>query len=125
MNNRGQSLVTFILVLPIMLLIFLGLYDIGNMVLLKNELRDISYIVLDYGIDNIDEDDVIIDMNALVLKNKSDIDDVSIVKDDEGKLHVKLYDSVNTKISFSNIFKIKVSYVGYMDEDKKVIERDS
>ena len=125
MNNRGQSLVTFILVLPIMLLIFLGLYDIGNMVLLKNELRDISYIVLDYGIDNIDEDDVIIDMNALVLKNKSDIDDVSIVKDDEGKLHVKLYDSVDTKISFSNIFKIKVSYVGYMDEDKKVIERDS
>ena len=125
MNNRGQSLVSFILILPIILLIFLGLYDIGNMVLLKNELRNISYIVLDYGVDNIEEEDVIIDMNALVLKNKSDIDDVSIVKDDDGKIHMTLYDSVNTKISFSNIFKIKVSYVGYMDEDKKVIERDS
>lgn len=125
MNNKGQSLVTFILVLPIMLLIFLGLYDIGNMVILKNELRNISYIVLDYGIDNIDSDNVIIDMNALVIKNKSDIDDVSIVKDADGKLHIVLYDSVNTKISFSNIFKIKVAYVGYMNEDKKVIERDS
>ena len=125
MNNRGQSLVTFILVIPIMLLIFFGLYDIGNMVILKNELRNISYIVLDYGIDNIDNDDVIIDMNALVIKNKSDIDDVSIVKDDEDKLHIVLYDSVNTKISFSNIFKLKVAYVGYMNEDKKVIERDS
>ena len=125
MNNKGQSLVTFILVLPIMLLIFFGLYDIGNMVILKNELRNISYIVLDYGIDNIDSDNVIIDMNALVIKNKSDIDDVSIVKDDDGKLHIVLYDSADTKISFSNIFKIKVAYVGYMNEDKKVIERDS
>lgn len=125
MNNKGQSLVTFVLVLPILLLILLTIYDIGNMVLLKNELRNISYIVLDYGISNVDDDNLIQDMKALVLKNKSDVDDISIAKDDDGRIHVLLYDTVNTKISFSNIFKIKVSYVGYMDDNKKIIERDN
>lgn len=125
MNNKGQSLVTFVLVLPILLLILLTIYDIGNMVLLKNELRNISYIVLDYGISNMDDDNLIQDMKALVLKNKSDVDDISIAKDDDGRIHVLLYDTVNTKISFSNIFKIKVSYVGYMDDNKKIIERDN
>ncbi len=125
MNNRGQSLVTFILIIPIMLLIVLALYDIGSMALLKNELRNISYIVLDYGLDNIDSDSITQDMRALVLKNKSDIDSVSIEKTDDGKIHVGFNDSVNTKISFSNIFKIKVAYVGYLEEDKKIIERDS
>ena len=125
MNNKGQSLVTFVLILPILLLILLALYDIGNIVLLKNELRNISYIALDYGVSNVDDDGVIQNMKALVLKNKSDIDDISIAKDDDGKIHVLLYDAVNTKISFSNIFKIKVSYVGYMKDDKKIIERDN
>lgn len=125
MNNKGQSLVTFVLILPILLLILLALYDIGNIVLLKNELRNISYIALDYGVSNVDDDGVIQDMKALILKNKSDIDDISIAKDDDGKIHVLLYDTVNTKISFSNIFKIKVSYVGYMKDDKKIIERDN
>ena len=125
MNNRGQSLVTFVLVLPILLLILLALYDIGNMVILKNELRNVSYIALDYGINNIDNPNMIEDMKALILKNKSDIDDVNVIKDEDDKIHVSFSDSVNTKISFSNIFKIKVSYVGYVNDDKKVIERDN
>lgn len=125
MNNRGQSLVTFVLVLPILLLILLALYDIGNMVILKNELRNVSYIALDYGINNIDNPNMIEDMKALILKNKSDIDDVNVIKDEDDKIHISFSDSVNTKISFSNIFKIKVSYVGYVNDDKKVIERDN
>ena len=124
MNNRGQSLVTFVLILPMILLMILALYDIGNMVLLKSKLTNISYIVLDYGISNIDNDDVTLNMRELALKNESGLDDIMINKDDN-KLYVTLYDSVNTKISFSNIFKIKVSYVGYMEEERKVIERNN
>ncbi len=125
MNNKGQSLITFILIIPIIILIALALYDISNMVMLKNELRNISYIVLDYGIDNIDDDNVVEHMEALVLKNKNDIDDISVVKDSDDKLYVVLYDSINTKISFSNVFRIKASYVGYMSGDKKIIERNN
>ena len=125
MNNKGQSLVTFVLMLPIIILIVLVLYDIGNMVILKNELRNISYIALDYGITKFDSDSVVEDMEALILKNKSDIDHVFVTRTDDGKIHVSLYDSINTKISFSNVFKIRLSYVGYTENDKKIIERDS
>lgn len=123
MNNKGQSLVTFILIFPVLFLIFVVVYDIGSMVLLKNELDNINYLVLDYGIDKKDTENVTEKIHDLIIKNKSNIDNINIdIKDD--KLYITLEDSIDTKISFGNIFNVKSSYVGYMDGDKKIIERN-
>lgn len=121
MNNKGQSLVTFVLVIPILFLIFMMIYDIGSMVLLKKELNDINYIAVDYGIGHLNDEDVIVKTEKLIKKNKEDINNISI-KIEEDKIYVMLEDSIDTKISFGNIFKVKSSYVGYMDNDKKIIE---
>lgn len=123
MNNKGQSLVTFVLVIPIIFLIFMMIYDIGNMVLLKNELDNINNIALDYGLDNINEENIKDKIETLIIKNKNDINSISINIEDN-KIYITLEDSVNTKISFGNIFNVKSSYVGYIDNDKKIIERN-
>lgn len=123
MNNKGQSLVTFVLVIPIIFLIFMMIYDIGNMVLLKNELDNINNIALDYGLDNINEENIKDKIETLIIKNKNDINNISINMEDN-KIYIILEDSVNTKISFGNIFNVKSSYVGYIDNDKKIIERN-
>lgn len=123
MNNKGQSLVTFVLVIPILFLIFMMIYDIGNMVLLKNELDNINNIALDYGLDNINEENIKDKIETLIIKNKNDINNISINMKDN-KIYIILEDSVNTKISFGNIFNVKSSYVGYIDNDKKIIERN-
>ena len=46
MNNKGQALVEFIIVAPILLLIFVALIDIGNIFLKKYDLNndDIDFI---------------------------------------------------------------------------------
>ena len=39
MNKKGQALVEFILILPVLLLIIIGMIDIGNIFLSKYDLN--------------------------------------------------------------------------------------
>mgnify|MGYP003571262240 CR=1 FL=1 len=125
MNNRGQSLILFVLLVPVILLIMLMVYDIGAMVLLKNELDDINYLALDYGIDHLDDDNIDSELKELIIKNKKDIN-ININIDNE-KIYIVLSDKISNKLSLINkldTFLIKSSYVGYMEDGKKVIKKD-
>lgn len=51
LNNKGQSLILFIIVLPILLFILILVIDVGKVIVLNQELNNISEIVLDYGLD--------------------------------------------------------------------------
>ena len=124
MNNRGQSLVLFVLLIPLVLMILYAVYEIGRMTLLKHELDNINAIALDYGIDKINDENIDINIKELIEKNKNDIDKIDIkILDD--KMYITLEDSLSKKTSlFKNVFIVKSSYVGYMDNNKKIIERD-
>lgn len=124
MNNRGQSLVLFVLLIPLVLMILYAVYEIGRMTLLKHELDNINTIALDYGIDKINDENIDIEIKELIEKNKNDIDKIDIkILDD--KMYITLEDSLSKRTTlFRNTFKVKSSYVGYMDNDKKIIERD-
>ena len=134
LNNRGQSLILFVIVLPVLLLILVLVIDIGKVISLKQELNNISEIVLDYGIDylNNDMDDNIDSISSIENKlieiielNKDDIDEID-VRIDNNKINILLSDSVDgifSSILDIDMFDIKSSYVGYMDNNKKRIER--
>ena len=125
MNNKGQSLVLFVILIPILFMILFMVYEVGRMALLKHELNDINYLVIDCVLDKTIEENNTDDIKELINKNKSDIDNIEVKIEDE-KIYVTLEDSINTKVSLiksSQIFKVKSSYVGYMKEDKKAIER--
>ena len=51
MNNKGQTLVLFVLILPIIVFIMLLVIDVSNMFITKQELNNINKIVLNYGLD--------------------------------------------------------------------------
>ena len=126
MNNRGQSLISFVLIIPIILMILFMVYDIGNMVLLREKLDNINYIAIDYGLDKIDDSDLNAKLNELIKKNKNDIEVVNI-SISEGKIRITLEDRLNNKFSLISKFKtftVKSSYIGYIENDKKVIRKD-
>lgn len=126
MNNRGQSLISFVLIIPIILMILFMVYDIGNMVLLREKLDNINYIAIDYGLDKIDDLDLNAKLNELIKKNKDDIEVVNI-SISEGKIRITLEDRLNNKFSLISKFKtftVKSSYIGYIENDKKVIRKD-
>ena len=126
MNNKGQSLVLFVILIPIIFMIIFMVFEVGRMALLKHELNDIGYLAVDCGLDKLDEEDNANNIKELINKNKKDIDNVE-VKIEDKRIYVTLEDSITTSVSLiknGQIFRVKTSYIGYMNEDKKVIERD-
>jgi len=81
LNNKGQSLVMFIIIIPIFLLIVTLVYDVGTAIYEKNRLSNTNYMVIDYGLDNMDNisEGELID---LIQKNINNLNYVSILIQD-------------------------------------------
>ena len=137
LNNKGQSLILFVIVLPVVLFILVLVIDIGKVLVLRQELNNISEIVLDYGLDKLDMDDNtssdIDDSNynledeliEVIKLNKSDIDKID-VRIDNDRIYVDLYkgkEGIFSSLVDISMFNVKSSYVGYLDNNKKRIER--
>ena len=54
LNNKGQSLVMFILIIPILLLIMILVIDLGNIIVTKTHLDNTNYLVIDYELDHLE-----------------------------------------------------------------------
>lgn len=124
LNNKGQSLVMFIILLPILLLILTLVYDVGNAIYEKDRLSNTNYMVVDYALDNIDsiDDD---DLNTLILKNDNNLDDISIMIIDNS---VDISLKKNIKGVFGKMFNLNLTFVkseynGKIVNGKKKIER--
>ena len=126
MNNKGQSLILFVLLIPVLLLILFLVYDMGNIVLLKEKLDNINYIVIDYGLDNLDNLELETKLNDMINKNKNDIDKIDI-NIENNIIKITLKDKISNKVSILKNFDnldVSSSYIGYLDEDKKIIRKD-
>ena len=125
LNNKGQSLVLFIILLPILLLILILVLDIGKLIIVKNELDNINDIAMDYGLSNLDNNNLEDELVEIVNLNKDDIDNISVSIDGD-KIYIVMNEKINgifTSFIDIPIFDIKLSYVGYIDNNEKRIER--
>lgn len=124
LNNKGQSLVMFVVILPVIIMILMMVVDIGKMVNLKSELDNINYIAISYGLDNISDDDIQDRIRKLIYKNKLGIDEVKIEIDD-GEVDITLVDGIDLiLLKESNILRVRSSYRGIISDEKKIIERN-
>ena len=125
LNNKGQSLVLFVIILPILLLILILVLDIGKAISLKKELNNINEIAMNYGLDNLNKESLEDELYKLIKLNKNDIDNVEISIDNE-KIYIKMdekIDGIFTNFIDIPIFNINLSYVGYTYEGVNRIER--
>lgn len=125
MNRKGQVLVSFIIFIPIFLIILALIVEIGNLVLQKNRIDSISYIILDYTLDNIDSIDVLDKGTYLLLENDNNIVINSYTIEDN-----KIYLNITYKVEgiFSNIintdnFILNNKYIAYFQDNKKIIDK--
>lgn len=127
LNEKGQSLALFVIFLPVIMMIGTLVIDIGLANYNKHKLDEISKSVLDYGLNNIDNDPYS-NMVDLIYQNDSDIDSYEIDMDLDNR-KIKLVIKKATKGVFGSIigkeiYKEESSYVGYFKEENIVIERD-
>lgn len=78
LNNKGQSLVMFVLLIPIMCLVMILVIDIGNLYCEKKEVDSIGYLVCDYGLSNYSDDNVLNDMIKLASLNSNKLSEISV-----------------------------------------------
>lgn len=126
LNNKGQSLVMFVMILPILLMIIMMVIDIGKMVQRREELDSINYILVDYGLDNIEINNLEDKLREILDKNDKSIDIVKINIDKESlEIEVILRDEVDLLILKDNkLFRVKSDYIGRVVDNKKIIERN-
>lgn len=124
LNNKGQSLVLFVILFPIFILVMAMVYDIGNFYYEKERLDNVNYMTIEYGLDeieNINESDLI----DLIVRNTSNLSDISVLIDDD-VITIRL--GINAKGIFSTILNfdsisISSQYKGSIINDEKIIER--
>lgn len=120
LNNKGQSLVMFICLLPILLLIVLAIVDVSRMVIEKNKLNNINNIAISYYSSHKEDDDVTERIISLVKRNDENIINVRINKDKNTIYLDKKIDSTMGKIIGISEYEIVSEYSFTDDGIKRV-----
>ena len=123
-NNKGQSLVMFVLIIPIFLLILTLVYEVGNAIYEKDRLSNTNYLTIEYGLNNIDtvtEND----LKNLIEQNTSNLKYIYITIE-ENQIEIKIEKdakSIIGKMFNFNLVKIISHYKGKIINNQKEIER--
>ena len=123
-NNKGQSLVMFVLIIPIFLLILTLVYDVGNAIYEKDRLSNTNYLTIEYGLNNIDtvtEND----LKNLIEQNTSNLKYIYVTIE-ENQIEIKMEKdakSIIGKMFNFNLVKIISHYKGKIINKIKEIER--
>jgi hypothetical protein len=115
----------FVLLIPLLMLILVMVVDIGNIVDVRLSLNNINKLVISNGLDRLEEDDLKENLTKLIKENDSNIDSIEIeIEDGEITITLNCY----SQSIFGNIvglkgYDITSKYVGYLEDDQKVIKR--
>lgn len=113
----------FILIIPILLLIMVLVIDIGNVMYNKQNVDDITKIVIDYGLEHINDTDVVMEMSKLAGLNDNDIKIEIGFEDMEFYVTSTYYvDGIFSNIMNVDGYLVKSIYKGYIDSDGKNIK---
>lgn len=123
LNNKGQSLVMFILILPIILLVFTLVFDVGNAIISRQELDNINYLTIEYGLEHINEEELENRLIEMINTNDSTLKEISVLVKNN-KIKVTIKKNINGILAKKiEILEIKSEYEGYVENNKKIIER--
>lgn len=121
LNKKGQTLIVFIVLLPLLLGVVAFVVDVGLICSKNAHLREVTKNI----IENVYEDYEGGKVKNLYIKNNIQIDKLEVVFHD-GELRIKNENEIESifgKIVGLKKYKIKVSMLGYKEEDKLVIKR--
>ncbi len=122
-NNKGQSLVLFIFIIPIILIILLSIIDIGNLIIEKNEIDNINYLTVDYALEHLEEKELDTKIKNMINKNDSEIIITEIIVKDK-EVFIKTEKKVNSIfINNLKLASVKSNYYGHIENNKIKIER--
>lgn len=121
MNNKGQTLVLFVILIPALIFVFISLYQVGSIKIEEKAIKGSIEEALEYGINNLESESLYINIKEMITSSCSKIadDDIKItIGDNEINIVVSIeYETfiINDKVIFD--------YTGTVEEGKlKIVE---
>ena len=110
-NRKGQALVEFIVIMPVVILMILGVFDLGNILYQKYHLEnDLDYITMLYQNKEVDA------LHSYQTQNKLNI----VYEEDSNFVTIRINKKVRVNMPLSNLFMKNP----YIVEVKRVIYRE-
>lgn len=125
MNNKGQVLVLFVLILPLLISLMCIVVSFGNQYLVKRNVDNNIKQAIKYGLKHLDDENVKSKMSYLLKENITDIDslyiDVSNNKITVSIIVIK--NNIFKMLTLKNNNEIKANYTGYIvNNNLKIIK---
>lgn len=123
MTNKGQSLVIFVLLLPLIFILITLVWEIGNLALTQNKYESEIKETIRYYLRHEEEENIKERINKLLNEN---IDGEKYIETENSKIKVHVKKEYNTiyKTIFKNKFNIDITYMGYKENDKLFIKKE-
>ncbi|MDO5569611.1 MAG: hypothetical protein Q4G04_05860 [bacterium] len=126
LDNKGQVLVLFVCLLPIILLISILVIDITNIYGEREKLDGINKMAISYALDNLNSDNLKQEVNDLILLNDKEIGEILInIEGNTVEIYLEKYEVAYLASSINiKAFQVVSHYKGIIDNtDKKIIRR--
>ncbi|MDD4109639.1 MAG: hypothetical protein PHH93_13065 [Prolixibacteraceae bacterium] len=124
LNNKGQTLVVFVLLIPILLLIFAIIIDSGYAYIEKRKIENYIKDAIEYWFDVESEDEEII-TNIQKKFAKLQLNPAINITNNYIKISVETeYDSLFDLFIKQSSHDIKLSYVGILENNELVIRKE-
>ena len=123
MDSKGQTLVIFVLILPILLLLFALIWEVGNLGLTINKYETEIKDTIEYGLNHLDDENLE-DILANLLKANLEGDINVEINNQVIKVNVKQkYDALFNNL-LNNRFDIDLTYNGFIENNKFIIQKE-
>lgn len=119
MNNKGQTLVVFVLFLPVLVIVITMIINKSNMYYDKRNMENIAKEAINYGLSNIEDENIENKIKIFISKN---IDCEKEVKIEDGEIRVTLIKENKTIKKILGYGNIKIKYKGKIEDNKKKVE---
>ena len=120
MNNKGQTLVVFVIILPILLFIFTLVIDIGFVSISKKSIDNNLYDASKYYLNNIEDIEIENKTKKLLNKNIENIDEI-IIEDKGSYVSINLKKDIKGIYSFISTIELDLTYK-VIKESKEIIK---
>lgn len=121
MNNKGQSLVVFVFLIPVIFLIIGFIFELGDYTYQKNKYENEIKYTLQYGLKHFEDENLNEKLTKLLDKNLEGNKEINI-SDSEIKVHVLYKPKGIYSNLFKNKFEINLTYVANKDTNKIIKE---
>ena len=112
MNNKGQTLVVFVLFLPVLVIVITMIINKSNMYYDKRNMENIAKEAINYGLNNIEDENIEDKIKIFISKN---IECEKEIKIEDGEIRVTLIKENKTIKKILGYGNIKIKYKGKIE----------